>query len=87
MRVARTDSAEKSTARARQPTTATRRSSAAVMSTPTKYLGVTPPISLSGPTEKDVEITNALEAALRANNVFESSEEAKLRYVLTDAYH
>ena len=61
--------------------------SAAVMSTPTKYLGVTPPISLSGPTEKDVEITNALEAALRANNVFESSEEAKLRYVLTDAYH
>lgn len=51
------------------------------MSTGTKYLGVTPPISLSGPTEKDKEVTAALEAELRAQKVFESPEEAKLRYV------
>lgn len=36
---------------------------------------------MNGPTEKDLEVTNALEAELRANNVFESPEEAKLRYV------
>ena len=43
--------------------------------------GVTPPISMNGHTEKDLEVTSALEAELRANNVFESPEEAKLRYV------
>jgi len=45
------------------------------------YLGVTPPISLSGPTERDIEMTRSLEEELRAHNVFESTEEAKLRYV------
>ena len=48
----------------------------------TKYLGVTPPISLAGPTEKDLEISKSLEAELRAQNVFESNEEAKLREVV-----
>ncbi|WFD42147.1 polynucleotide adenylyltransferase [Malassezia psittaci] len=48
----------------------------------TNYLGVTPPISLAGPTEKDIEISQALEAELRAQNVFESNEEAKLREVV-----
>lgn len=52
------------------------------MSTGAQMWGVTPPISLSGPTEKDLEITQALEEELRANNVFESSEEAKLREVV-----
>ena len=52
------------------------------MSTGVQMWGVTPPISLSGPTEKDLEITQALEEELRANNVFESSEEAKLREVV-----
>lgn len=37
---------------------------------------------MNGPTEKDLEVTSALEAELRANNVFESPEEAKLRYVI-----
>lgn len=45
------------------------------------YLGVTPPISLNGPTEKDIEMTKTLEEELRAHNVFESTEEAKLRCV------
>ena len=48
---------------------------------PGQYLGVTPPISLNGPTERDLEITKTLEEELRANDVFESPEEAKLRYV------
>lgn len=52
------------------------------MSTGVQMWGVTPPISLSGPTEKDLEITKALEEELRANNVFESPEEAKLREVV-----
>lgn len=47
----------------------------------TKQFGVTPPISLSGPTERDEEITQSLEAELRAQNVFESADEAKLRCV------
>ena len=45
-------------------------------------LGVTPPISLSGPSARDLEMTNSLEAELRARNVFESAEEARLREVL-----
>ncbi|WFD25203.1 polynucleotide adenylyltransferase [Malassezia nana] len=46
------------------------------------YLGVTPPISLNGPTERDIEMTKLLEEELRAHNVFESTEEAKLREVV-----
>ncbi|PKI83132.1 Pap1p [Malassezia vespertilionis] len=45
-------------------------------------LGVTPPILLSGPTENDEIVTVALETELKAQNVFESSEEAKLREVV-----
>lgn len=48
----------------------------------TKHLGVTPPISLAGPTERDIEISKSLEAELKAQNVFESNEEAKLREVV-----
>ena len=47
-----------------------------------QMLGVTPPISLSGPSARDLEMTNSLEAELRARNVFESAEEARLREVL-----
>ena len=47
-----------------------------------RMLGVTPPISLSGPSARDLEMTNSLEAELRARNVFESADEARLREVI-----
>ncbi|WFD29702.1 polynucleotide adenylyltransferase [Malassezia sp. CBS 17886] len=50
-------------------------------SAPATFLGVTPPISLSVPTERDTEITAGLERELRAQHVFEAADEAKLRCV------
>jgi poly(A) polymerase len=44
-----------------------------------KYLGVTPPISLSGPSERDEEMTAELEEALRASGLFESDEDGVRR--------
>lgn len=45
------------------------------------YLGVTPPISTNGPTDEEVKATETLMEELRRQNVFESEEEARTRYV------
>ncbi len=47
-----------------------------------KYLGVTPPISLAGPTEADLRLTAELEAHLQASGFFESDEEGVQREVV-----
>lgn len=44
-----------------------------------KWLGVTPPIALNGPSEKEKEVTLSLEAELKAQDMFESEAEAKIR--------
>ena len=44
-----------------------------------KYLGVTPPIALNGPTKRDHEVTETLLAELKKEGVYESAEESKLR--------
>lgn len=44
-----------------------------------KWLGVTPPIALNGPSEREKEVTDTLEAELKAQGTFESEAEAKLR--------
>lgn len=45
------------------------------------YLGVTPPISTEPPTERHKQMTETLMAELKANKIFESAEEGRLRYV------
>ncbi|PWN48345.1 putative PAP1-poly(A) polymerase [Violaceomyces palustris] len=47
-----------------------------------KYLGVTPPIAINGPTKRELEITETLQAELERQKVFESEAEAKLREVV-----
>ncbi|CAO1634346.1 unnamed protein product [Parajaminaea phylloscopi] len=47
-----------------------------------KYLGVTPPIALNGPSQRETEVTISLEQELKAQNTFESEQEAKLREVV-----
>ena len=42
-------------------------------------MGVTPPISLASPTERDLEMTVELEEALRASDFFETDEDGILR--------
>lgn len=44
-----------------------------------KYLGVTPPIALNGPTPREKEVTESLLEELKAQKTFESESEAKLR--------
>jgi poly(A) polymerase len=44
-----------------------------------KYPGVTAPISLQGPNQKDIELTAKLEACLRSYDLFESEEEMSHR--------
>lgn len=44
-----------------------------------KHLGVTPPIALNGPTQREQEVTDSLIEELRAQKTFESEQEAKLR--------
>jgi poly(A) polymerase len=44
-----------------------------------KYLGVTPPIALNGPTPRDYEVSDSLLEELKKQGVFETEEEAKLR--------
>ncbi|CAO1623547.1 unnamed protein product [Sympodiomycopsis kandeliae] len=55
------------------------------MSTPNgqpKYLGVTPPIALNGPTQREQEVTETLIEELKAQKTFESEQEAKVREVV-----
>lgn len=44
-----------------------------------KQFGVTPPIALNGPTQREQEVTDSLIEELKAEKSFESAEEAKLR--------
>lgn len=44
-----------------------------------KWLGVTPPIALNGPSQREKEVTITLEEELKAQKTFESEQEAKLR--------
>lgn len=44
-----------------------------------KYLGVTPPIALNGPTQREKEVTETLLRELRDQKTFESESEAKVR--------
>ncbi|KAI0032934.1 Poly(A) polymerase central domain-containing protein [Vararia minispora EC-137] len=53
-----------------------------VLSTSTRYLGVTPPISTSESTPREREVTLTLMEELRRQNTFESEEEAKTREIV-----
>lgn len=44
-----------------------------------KFLGVTPPIALNGPTARDNEITESLLEELKKQGVYETDAEAKVR--------
>ncbi|KDN52485.1 putative PAP1-poly(A) polymerase [Tilletiaria anomala UBC 951] len=50
--------------------------------TPGKQLGITPPISLTGPTEREIQITESLVEELKKRNMFESPAESKVREVV-----
>jgi poly(A) polymerase len=43
------------------------------------FLGVTPPISTTGPTERDLEVTKHLIETLRSMDQYESDGEAQKR--------
>ncbi|GAA5991095.1 hypothetical protein JCM5350_006661 [Sporobolomyces pararoseus] len=49
------------------------------MSTNQQYLGVTPPISTSAPTPRDIEITNTLIQELKDRGIYEGAEEGRNR--------
>ena len=51
------------------------------MAGPQKQWGVTPPISLSLPTDSELATNDALIAELKKQNNFESVEETERRYV------
>jgi poly(A) polymerase len=44
-----------------------------------KFLGVTPPIALNGPTARDNEVSDSLLEELKKQGVFETEAEAKVR--------
>lgn len=44
-----------------------------------KFLGVTPPIALNGPTARDNEVTESLLEELKKQGVYENEAEAKVR--------
>ncbi len=44
-----------------------------------EFLGVTPPISTTGPSEKDLEVTKSLIETLRSMDQYESDGEAQKR--------
>jgi len=52
------------------------------MSSNGAYLGVTPPISTDPPSDRHKQITESLMTELKARNVFESAEDARLREVV-----
>lgn len=45
----------------------------------TRYLGVTPPIAVNGPSKREIEVTDSLLTELQNRNCFESEAESKLR--------
>lgn len=47
------------------------------------HLGVSQPLSLVGPSEKDRMLEKQLEAALQKHNMYESREVSLLRYTLS----
>jgi poly(A) polymerase len=47
-----------------------------------RYLGVTPPISISESSEREKEVTSSLMDELRRQNTIESEEETRTRYLL-----
>lgn len=55
------------------------------MAIPQKQWGVTPPISLSLPTDSELAANDALIAELKKQNNFESVEETEKRLVLFQA--
>jgi poly(A) polymerase Pap1 len=46
-----------------------------------RYLGVTPPISISESSEREKEVTSSLMDELRRQNTIESEEETRTRYL------
>lgn len=52
------------------------------MATTTQSYGVTPPISISPPTQRELEITETLMTELRRQNTFESEEEERKRELI-----
>ncbi|KAK9768131.1 polynucleotide adenylyltransferase [Basidiobolus ranarum] len=50
--------------------------------THTAHLGVTPPISLNAPSQRETEVTETLVQALKDFGLFESEEESKLREIV-----
>jgi poly(A) polymerase len=50
-------------------------------STQTRQWGVTPPISLSLPSDAEIDTNDALVAELKQQNNFETSDETEKRYV------
>jgi poly(A) polymerase Pap1 len=51
------------------------------MASPTKKLGVTPPISEHFPTQAELESNSAMVDELRSQGIFESSKETEKRFV------
>ncbi|KAI5481492.1 poly(A) polymerase Pla1 [Pseudohyphozyma bogoriensis] len=51
---------------------------------PSTYLGITPPVSISGPTPRDLEVSSTLVAELNERGVYESAEEGKSRELVLD---
>jgi len=51
------------------------------MATPTKKLGVTPPLSEFLPTPAEIESNNAMVDELRSQGIFESAKETEKRFV------
>ncbi len=52
-----------------------------------KTYGVTPPISINPPTEKELKYTETLIETLKKFGLFESEEEARKRYIsIKDLY-
>jgi len=47
-----------------------------------RYLGVTPPISISESSEREKEVTTSLMDELRRQNTIEGEEETRTRYLL-----
>lgn len=47
---------------------------------PPQYLGITPPISIAPPTQRDLEVTSTLIKELRDRGCYEGAEDGRTRY-------
>lgn len=52
------------------------------MASTTKFLGVTPPVTVAGPTDKEKQLTESLVTELRRQDMFETAAESRLREVV-----